>query len=51
MAVFWFKRIGGKVDKSTTPWTYSGGDINRINEVPDRWREEVREMIVGQEGE
>lgn len=33
MAKFWFKRING--------------DINRIEEVPTAWREEVREMIVG----
>lgn len=31
MAKFWFKRIKG--------------DINRIDEVPELWREEVRKMI------
>ena len=34
MAKFWFKRIKG--------------DINRINEVPTAWRDEVRQMIEGQ---
>ena len=31
MAKFWFKRING--------------DIERINEVPELWRDKVREMI------
>lgn len=31
MVKFWFKRING--------------DIKRINEVPELWREKVREMI------
>lgn len=31
MAKFWYKRIKG--------------DITRINEVPELWREEVRELI------
>lgn len=31
MAKFWFKRING--------------DIDRIDEVPELWREKVREMI------
>lgn len=31
MAKFWFKRIKG--------------DIERIDEVPEMWREKVREMI------
>lgn len=31
MAKFWYKRIGG--------------DINRINEVPILWRDSVRKMI------
>lgn len=31
MVKFWFKRIKG--------------DIERINEVPELWRENVREMI------
>ena len=31
MAKFWFKRING--------------DIDRIDEVPELWRENVREMI------
>lgn len=31
MAKFWFKRING--------------DIERIDEVPELWRENVREMI------
>lgn len=31
MAKFWFKRING--------------DITRIDEVPTRWREEVRALI------
>lgn len=33
MAKFWYKRIKG--------------DINRIEEVPEAWREEVRRMIEG----
>lgn len=33
MAKFWYKRIKG--------------DINRINEVPELWRDEVRRMIEG----
>lgn len=31
MAKFWFKRING--------------DIERIDEVPELWRDKVREMI------
>ena len=31
MVKFWYKRING--------------DIERINEVPERWRDAVREMI------
>nr|DAF70062.1 MAG TPA: hypothetical protein [Caudoviricetes sp.] len=31
MVKFWYKRIKG--------------DINRIDEVPELWREEVRKMI------
>lgn len=31
MVKFWYKRIKG--------------DINRINEVPELWRDKVREMI------
>lgn len=31
MVKFWFKRIKG--------------DINRIEEVPELWRDQVREMI------
>lgn len=31
MVKFWFKRIKG--------------DVNRINEVPELWRDQVREMI------
>lgn len=31
MVKFWFKRIGG--------------DIQRIEEVPELWREKVRKMI------
>lgn len=31
MAKFWYKRIGG--------------DINKIDQVPIAWREEVRRMI------
>ena len=46
---FWFKRIGGKINKKVTPWVYSGGDITRIDEVPDLWREEVRALISEQE--
>lgn len=34
MAKFWYKRIKG--------------DINRIEEVPELWRDEVRQMIEGQ---
>ena len=34
MAKFWFKRIKG--------------DINRIEEVPELWRDEVRRMIDGE---
>lgn len=49
MRDFWFVRIGGEIDKDVTPWTYSGGDITRINEVPRRWREEVRALIVSEE--
>lgn len=33
MARFWFKRIKG--------------DIDRIDEVPELWREDVRKMIEG----
>lgn len=33
MARFWLKRIKG--------------DINRIGEVPELWREDVRKMIEG----
>lgn len=35
MAKFWFKRIRG--------------DIDRIDEVPERWREDVRRLIEGDE--
>lgn len=35
MAKFWIKRIRG--------------DIDRIDEVPERWREDVRRLIEGDE--
>lgn len=34
MAKFWFKRIKGEID--------------RIEEVPERWREDVRKLIEGE---
>lgn len=45
LADFWFCRIGGTIDKTVTPHEYSGGDISRIDEVPRRWRNEVRDII------
>lgn len=49
MRDFWFRRIGGHIDITTNPKTYTGGDISRINEVPAYWREQVRELIEAQE--